>query len=106
VGGASCCRPIDVVEADLKRSFLEHTREFGPKFVHILAELHDRNDLIDLAPYLVLTVFLQPLMNGSVENADSGSFSVVRVLKTEVIIIRIFYGGQDYERRLRDLTDE
>jgi len=28
------------------------------------------------------------------------------VIKTEVIIIRIFYGGQDYERRLRDLTDE
>ena len=31
---------------------------------------------------------------------------VFQVIKTEVIIIRIFYGGQDYERRLRDLTDE
>jgi toxin ParE1/3/4 len=31
---------------------------------------------------------------------------VFHVIKTEVIIIRIFYGGQDYERRLRDLTDE
>ncbi len=31
---------------------------------------------------------------------------VFQVMKTEVIIIRIFYGGQDYERRLRDLTDE
>ncbi len=31
---------------------------------------------------------------------------VFQVLKTEVIIIRIFYGGHDYERRLRDLTDQ
>jgi toxin ParE1/3/4 len=31
---------------------------------------------------------------------------VFQVIKTEVIIIRIFYGGQDYERRLRDMTDD
>jgi hypothetical protein len=61
-GGASRCRPIDFVKGDWKRSFLEQTRKFIPKFVHILAELHNRYDLIDLTSHLVLPVFLQPLM--------------------------------------------
>jgi toxin ParE1/3/4 len=28
-----------------------------------------------------------------------------QVRKTEVVIVRIFYGGRDYERALRDTTD-
>jgi toxin ParE1/3/4 len=31
---------------------------------------------------------------------------VFQVLKDDVIIVRIFYGGQDYERALRGATDE
>jgi toxin ParE1/3/4 len=31
---------------------------------------------------------------------------VFRVLEQEVVIIRIFYGGQDYARRLRDSADD
>src|SRR5206468_12471014 len=31
---------------------------------------------------------------------------VFRVTKVEVVILRVFYGGQDYERVLRHLADE
>jgi toxin ParE1/3/4 len=31
---------------------------------------------------------------------------VFRVMENEVVIVRIFYGGQDYERRLRDTVEE
>jgi toxin ParE1/3/4 len=31
---------------------------------------------------------------------------VFQVMKTEVVIVRIFYGGQDYERALRSIGDE
>jgi len=31
---------------------------------------------------------------------------VFRVLGREVVIVRIFYGGQDYERALRSTTEE
>ena len=30
---------------------------------------------------------------------------VFQVKKSEVVIVRLFYGGQDYERRLRDPVD-
>src|SRR5262245_58962749 len=29
-----------------------------------------------------------------------------QVKKAEVVIVRVFYGGQDYERRLRGIPDE
>jgi plasmid stabilization system protein ParE len=31
---------------------------------------------------------------------------VFQVREAEVVIVRIFYGGQDYERLLRGTTDE
>ena len=31
---------------------------------------------------------------------------VFQVIEAEVVIVRIFYGGQDYERLLRGTTDE
>jgi hypothetical protein len=65
-GGASCCGfrrgPIDLIETDLKRCFLEHSRELGPKVVHVLAQFHDCYDLVDLTPHPILAVLLQPLM--------------------------------------------
>jgi toxin ParE1/3/4 len=31
---------------------------------------------------------------------------VFRVLKSEVVIVRVFYGGRDFERHLRDRPEE
>jgi toxin ParE1/3/4 len=31
---------------------------------------------------------------------------VFQVLAAEVVIVRVFYGGQDFERALRDATDD
>jgi toxin ParE1/3/4 len=31
---------------------------------------------------------------------------VFQVKRAEVVIVRIFYGGRDYERALRDATEE
>lgn len=31
---------------------------------------------------------------------------VFQVKKAEVVIVRIFYGGQDYERSLRGMSEE
>jgi hypothetical protein len=54
-------RPIDFVETHLQWRLFEYSREFGTKLVHVMAEFHDRHDLIDLTSDLILAVFFQPL---------------------------------------------
>ncbi|MGO9602131.1 MAG: hypothetical protein ACLQAT_01790 [Candidatus Binataceae bacterium] len=42
--------------------FPENRCKLGPEFIHLLAQLHDRNDLINLTLNLLTPRFLEPLV--------------------------------------------
>src|SRR6185312_8095153 len=63
VGGLFLRRPkIEIEQRKLDLAFFEHIGEFLAKLVHAAAQLHDRNNALNLIVNFVTAKFFEPLM--------------------------------------------